>query len=38
MGKLVKSMGAYERPPYPHFGSPTSQGNGAESKKAIQIV
>ena len=32
-GKLKLSMGANERPPYPHFGSPTSQGMSPKAKK-----
>ncbi|MFD2882731.1 hypothetical protein ACFS4T_05240 [Pseudomonas lini] len=32
-GKLKLTMGANERPPYPHFGSPTSQGMSPKAKK-----
>ena len=38
MGKLVKSMGANERPPYPHFGSPTSQGMSPKAKRPWEAV
>jgi hypothetical protein len=32
-GKLKLTMGANERPPYPHFGSPTSQGMSPKAKR-----
>ena len=30
-------MGANERPPYPHFGSPTSQGMSPKAKRPWEV-
>jgi hypothetical protein len=37
-GKLKLSMGANERPPYPHFGSPTSQGMSPKAKRPWEAL